>query len=604
MTRKLIDPVNSLSISIQAQPGVYALLLGSGISQAAGIPTGWDITLDLVAKLAHLDNFTYSTPIELSEWYVNKNGKEPQYADLLAELANTRTARQQLLRSYFEPSEDEWGEGSKQPTEAHHSIAALVQGGYVKVIVTTNFDRLLEKALEEIGIVPTVLSAGEQFKGAAPIHLMNCCVLKVNGDYLDPHIRNTSEELSTYPKELNDLLDQIFDQYGLFVCGWSAEWDEALRQALERCKGRRYPIYWAAQAQLGDKARRLIQLRDAQQLTIVDADTLFQRVGAQVKALEEYVKIHVLTTETAVAQIKRFLSDDSYRIRLSDLISRVVDEVLENTSSELFSTEFRGENAREPFQHRIPAYVRACATLLPIAVLGGYWAEENQYEFWAQAIDRFIARPLSLSGDLDLVRLQTLPALFLLYALGLGAAASGRLAFLTRLFWASTHYIEGETGEHHHYAALALSTSVMKAPCFSPASNTRDKQTPLSTLMHQTLAEAAQRISLQGQRYSFAFDKFEVLLTLHYCNQNIPMMYMPTEFLVHRLENVDRILSEFKNSLFAGGDQSLQAVSGIFGATQEDCISAIAKLEHIVLDVKSRAPKWQLLRSAGPLSVL
>lgn len=33
-------------------PGTYALLLGSGVSRAAGIPTGWEVTLDLVRKAA------------------------------------------------------------------------------------------------------------------------------------------------------------------------------------------------------------------------------------------------------------------------------------------------------------------------------------------------------------------------------------------------------------------------------------------------------------------------------------------------------------------------------------------------------------------------
>lgn len=30
--------------------GVYALLLGSGVSRAAGIPTGWEITMELVKR--------------------------------------------------------------------------------------------------------------------------------------------------------------------------------------------------------------------------------------------------------------------------------------------------------------------------------------------------------------------------------------------------------------------------------------------------------------------------------------------------------------------------------------------------------------------------
>ena len=48
----MIDPIDSLAFSIQANRGVYALLIGSGVSQAAQIPTSWAITLDLIRKLA------------------------------------------------------------------------------------------------------------------------------------------------------------------------------------------------------------------------------------------------------------------------------------------------------------------------------------------------------------------------------------------------------------------------------------------------------------------------------------------------------------------------------------------------------------------------
>lgn len=30
--------------------GVYAVLLGSGVSRSAGIPTGWEITMELVKQ--------------------------------------------------------------------------------------------------------------------------------------------------------------------------------------------------------------------------------------------------------------------------------------------------------------------------------------------------------------------------------------------------------------------------------------------------------------------------------------------------------------------------------------------------------------------------
>ena len=48
----MISPTESLAFTIQASPGVYAVLAGSGVSRAAKIPTGWEITLDLVRRLA------------------------------------------------------------------------------------------------------------------------------------------------------------------------------------------------------------------------------------------------------------------------------------------------------------------------------------------------------------------------------------------------------------------------------------------------------------------------------------------------------------------------------------------------------------------------
>jgi hypothetical protein len=36
----IVDPYTSLAFSVYGNKGVYALLLGSGVSRAAGVPTG------------------------------------------------------------------------------------------------------------------------------------------------------------------------------------------------------------------------------------------------------------------------------------------------------------------------------------------------------------------------------------------------------------------------------------------------------------------------------------------------------------------------------------------------------------------------------------
>ena len=148
----MIDPIQSLAFAIQTHPGVYALLLGSGVSRAAGIPTGWEIVLDLIGKLAAATNDAPGPDLE--KWYIEKYGEAPDYSSLLDVRAKTPTERQQLLRPYFEPTDQEREDGEKLPTRAHRSIARLVRQGFIKVIVTTNFDRLIEMALQEEGVSP------------------------------------------------------------------------------------------------------------------------------------------------------------------------------------------------------------------------------------------------------------------------------------------------------------------------------------------------------------------------------------------------------------------------------------------------------------------
>jgi hypothetical protein len=140
-----IDPAVSLALSLHAHKGIYSLLLRSGISRAAGIPTGWDIVTDLARRVARLEGNDPGEDIEA--WYKSKFGQTPNYSQLIATLAPTAPERASLLREYFEPTEREKEVGLKVPTLAHQAIARLVSGGHIRVIITTNFDGSVAKLL-------------------------------------------------------------------------------------------------------------------------------------------------------------------------------------------------------------------------------------------------------------------------------------------------------------------------------------------------------------------------------------------------------------------------------------------------------------------------
>jgi hypothetical protein len=146
---------------------------------------------------------------------------------------------------YFEPSREEHSEGSKAPAAAHRALARMVAKGKIRVILTTNFDHLIETALRDEGLAPAVVSAADALQGMLPLHLAPVTVIKLHGDYLDTRVKNIPEELAHYDPAFDLLLDRALDEYGLVVCGWSATWDDALRTAIMRCPSRRFTAYWA-----------------------------------------------------------------------------------------------------------------------------------------------------------------------------------------------------------------------------------------------------------------------------------------------------------------------------------------------------------------------
>lgn len=579
---QMIDPVHSLAFSIQANRGVYAILLGSGISRAAGIPTGWEITLDLVRKLAALHGEDCEQ--EPEQWYVDKFRKRPDYSDLLDTLAKTPAERQQLLRAYWEPNGTEREEGLKQPTAAHRAIAALVAQGFVKVIVTTNFDHLMENAIREAGVVPTVLSSPDQVQGALPLIHTQYCVLKIHGDYLDTRIRNTPAELSAYPVEFDRLLDRILDEFGLIVCGWSADWDPALRSAVTRAPSRRFTTYWAVRGDPTNEARRLIEHRDAQMVTIKDADTFFQAIQRHVEALEEFSRPHPLSIEASVASLKRYLSEPRYRIQLADLIDETVNRTIQVTSGPGFEVLGGPAPTGESATARARGYEAACATLLAMAPTGGFWAEIEHIPVWQRALARLSGAPRD-NGNVFWLDLQRYPSTLLLYALGLGAAEASRLYILGRLFETTIH-----REAHQNLSAIQVLPPFCLFQEGGKIAQILDGMdnhyAPLNDWLYEVMRQPTVRLIPNDDQYKYVFDKLEILMALGYAHKTKRTRYWaPLGAFGYRSQNRERILREMEESIVREKDRSPYVQSSIFGDTAKECDEALAMFQDFVAKV-------------------
>jgi hypothetical protein len=426
----MIDPLVSLAFAVYSNKGAYALLLGSGISRASGIPTGWEVVLDLIRKVAMIKGEDCEPDPE--DWFRRTFSSEPDYSNILDEVAGTPAERQQLLRGYFEPTEVERCQGLKVPSAAHKSIANLVASGYLRVIVTTNFDRLMEKALEEVGVVPTVISTADQLSGAMPLVHSGATVIKLHGDYLDTRIKNTGPELAKYDPEMDEMLDRIFDEYGLIVTGWSGDWDIALRAAIERSPSRRFTTFWATRSLLSEKGRGVADLRRAVVLKIKDADQFFESLQEKVQALGDMAAPHPLSAKIAAATVKRYLVEPSAKIRLRDFVHEETERLYVEINGQSFRVEPRGSSG-EAVARRIEHYATLCEILISIFVAGCYWGDAGATKLWVNSLQR-IGNPNQISeGAVGLIKLSRYPALLLLYSAGLAAIAAGNYKTLSAI---------------------------------------------------------------------------------------------------------------------------------------------------------------------------
>lgn len=417
----------SLSFSMEANKGVYALLLGSGISFSANIPTGWGILKELCRRIMELNGERNEDPIE---WYQNYYNKPPMYDEVIEILARTSTERLGLLAEFFERKEED-EDYVKKPTKAHKKIAQLVKDGYIKVIVTTNFDRLMEQALDELNIQYQTLYHESDIDGMKPLTQANCTVLKVHGDYRDTRFKNVSNELEVYPKSLSSLLKQVFDEYGIITSGWSAEWDTALKDTIKSVKGRRYSWYWHAyNDKLGEQAEELLKFRDG--IKIVDsngADSFFSLLAENVESISKLKKSSPQNIQLKINKLKKCITDN-LEIELREMITEETRTLVHFIKSLQSPAESTSEIMKE-YVETIKEKTRTLAIML--SILTYYTNKETHESIICETLER-LTTAKATNGMRAYICFSKLPAIVGFYSAGIASVMKNNYKLLNKLF--------------------------------------------------------------------------------------------------------------------------------------------------------------------------
>jgi len=197
----------------------FTLFLGAGCSLSSSHE---DISTSKIIERCLVDNLQgYKTP----------DSGEGLYRDFVNYIWTSfgEAERQEMLEKYFL---------NLTPSTGYKKLRKLVEHGFITDIVTTNFDMLINEALDGLGYTLYVADLPcRRLKGGS-----NITLYKIHGDIESGKLRFSPDELLDLPSNISKKIKEISGNSCAF-CGYSGQ-DYGLMKSLETNSG--YSVYWVS----------------------------------------------------------------------------------------------------------------------------------------------------------------------------------------------------------------------------------------------------------------------------------------------------------------------------------------------------------------------
>lgn len=248
----------------------FDLFLGAGASISSGIHSGSDLVWLFKRELLSVSGKINGKKFQDLKVEANKKVIQSYFVEEDANVTNLysyyfakcypdRLVRQEFLTSLVR---------DKKPSIGFMCLSALVCQQKLNTVWTTNFDDLIEKAINKLDISCQVVSpenakSVQNFKNDIPT------VVKLHGDFRYDALQNTDAELKKLENNLHQYFLYASSQRGLLVVGYSGS-DESVLQTLEKAleKSNAFPkgLVWCIPKDItpSERLSQLIEKANAQ----------------------------------------------------------------------------------------------------------------------------------------------------------------------------------------------------------------------------------------------------------------------------------------------------------------------------------------------------
>ena len=210
----------------------FCFLIGAGASMSSGIPSGADLARKWIQEIEEdcgKDDFAkWKNKVQISEDNVGEF--YPQIYE--KRFGHIPESGYDCIRHYME---------GKEPSLGYLILANIMVREKHNVVITTNFDNLLEDAIRTYTKEKPFIAGHEALAGYVPKRSDRPIILKVHRD-LFFHPFSDREHTGTIQKAWEDILDRFLSDYFLIVLGYGGN-DESLMDYFTSLNNRKQ-IYW------------------------------------------------------------------------------------------------------------------------------------------------------------------------------------------------------------------------------------------------------------------------------------------------------------------------------------------------------------------------
>ena len=198
----------------------YVFFTGAGCSVKADVPTATELIQEICKKF----------PIQVKN--IDPEKDKYNYGKYMSAL--DKSERRELLKPHIIDN--------KKINWAHIALACLMQGGYIQRVLTFNFDSILSRACNLLGLHPSIYD----FATANPhlYHLINDpSIVHLHGQGTGFVQLNTKEETLKHTEQLSDFIASTLNSNPSLFIGYSGNADEFF-PLLEKKYSEQHRLIW------------------------------------------------------------------------------------------------------------------------------------------------------------------------------------------------------------------------------------------------------------------------------------------------------------------------------------------------------------------------